>query len=459
MKLRELQAAAIELSGERGIPKEEVLGVVATALAAAYKKEYGDREEKVEGVFDEKTDTFRLYGKKLVVNERILKNPEEAKEISIQSVTNLDKDFPITLEKRSQEESDFPEYEPAQAGYERSEGTQAGDEDSEDRMEGVVRFKPQRHILLKEVEKLLPDAEVGDWVLFPLTMKEDFGRIAAQTAKQVITQRLRELERNLAFASVKEKEGQMISGIIQRAEKGLIFIDLGKVTGTLAPPDQILVERYPIGQRIKVLVSRVEFGPRGPMVFLSRASGETLARMFAQEVPEIASGVIDIKAVAREAGIRSKVAVHSKDSDIDPVGSCVGQKGTRISVIINEFSGEKIDIIPWSEKQTTFIANALAPAKVLSVEIADEASRQAVAYVHPEQQSLAIGKKGQNVRLAVKLTGWKIDVRIPDEMLKEEAQSEEALEVKTEEEPAVPAVEEPTKPVKKPRARKKKDKG
>lgn len=443
MKLRELQAAAIELSGERGIPKEEVLGVVATALAAAYKKEYGDKEEKVEGIFDEKTDTFHLYGKKLVVNERILKNPEEAKEISIQNVTNLDKDLPITLEKRKheEEESEFLEY--------------GRDEDGEDKMEGIVRFKPQRHILLKEVEKLLPDAEVGDWVLFPLILKEDFGRIAAQTAKQVITQRLRELERNLAFASVKEKEGQMISGIIQRAEKGLIFVDLGKVTGTLAPPDQILGERYPMGQRIKVLVSRVEFGPRGPMVFLSRASGETLARMFAQEVPEIASGVIEIKTVAREAGARSKIAVHSKDSDIDPVGSCVGQKGTRISVIINEFNGEKIDIIPWSGKQSMFIANALAPAKVLSVELTDEGNRQAIAYVHPEQQSLAIGKKGQNVRLAVKLTGWKIDVRIPEEMIQEGKTDEGALEVKAEEELTIPVAEEPTKPVKKPRARKK----
>lgn len=425
MKLRELQAAAIELSGERGIPKEEVLHVVATALAAAYKKEYGDKEEKIEGVFDEKTGTFRLYSKKLVVDETSLKNPEEAKEISLQSVANFDKEMPITLEKsqkRDEEEDMLTELQ----GEDRDKALE--------KTEGAVRFKPQRHILLKEIEKICPDAELGDWVLFPLLLKEDFGRIAAQTAKQVITQRLRELERNMTFSSVKEKEGQIISGIVQRVEKGIIFVDLGKVTGTLAPQDQIIGERYPLGQRVKVLLSKVEFGPRGPLVFLSRGSHETLTRMFAQEVPEIASGVVEIKEVAREAGARSKIAVYSKDPDIDPIGSCVGQRGTRISIIINEFNGEKIDIIPWSENTATFIANALAPARILRVETVDEGGRQAIVYVDPDQQSLAIGKKGQNVRLAVKLTGWKIDVRLLEETPKDESTSLES-EVKEEETP------------------------
>lgn len=401
MKLRELQAAALELSSERGIPKEDVLQVIALALAAAYKKEYGDKDEKIEGTFDEKTDSFRLYSKKLVVDEEMLKNPEEAKEVGLESLSSFDKNRPVGIEKASEEESE----EADALAQEQKEG----DED-----QGLVKFKPQRHILLREAKKLVKEAEIGDWILFPLEVKEDYGRIAAQTAKQVITQRLRELERTLAFNAIKDKEGQIVSGIIQRIEKGLIFVDLGKSTGTLAPQDQIAGERYQIGQRLKVFVSKVEFGARGPVVFLSRSSGDALLHMFEGEVPEIASGVVEIKAVAREAGSRSKIAVLSNDPDIDPIGSCVGQKGTRISIIIHEFSGEKIDIVLWSDDPATFIANALSPAKVLDVEIVSEEDRQAIVHVSPDQQSLAIGKKGQNARLAVKLTGWKIDVKLPE---------------------------------------------
>ncbi len=393
MKLKELRSAALELSGERGIPKEEIMQTIALALAAAYKKEYGDKEEKIQGIFDEKSDVFKLYSKKLVVEAKMLKNPEEAKENARESVVRLDKTLPIVLEKEEEVK------EPITIG---------ADEEQEE----LIRFRPQRHILLKEAKKINKEAKPGDLLLFPLEIQEEYGRIAAQTAKQVITQRLRELERNLAFSAAKEREGEIVSGIIQRIEKNIVYIDMGKAVGALSPQDQLPQEYYPIGRRIKVYVSKVQPSPKGPSISLSRASQEALIQMFTQEVPEIASRVVEIKAVAREAGSRSKIAVSSNDPDIDPIGSCVGQKGTRISIIINEFGGEKIDIIPYAKDTARFIANALAPAKTLSVELTDEASKQAVAYVNADQQSLAIGKKGQNVRLAVKLTGWKIDVKL-----------------------------------------------
>ncbi len=393
MKLKELRSAALELSGERGIPKEEIMQTIALALAAAYKKEYGDKEEKIEGIFDEKSDVFKLYSKKLVVEEKMLKNPEEAKENARESVARLDKALPIVLEKEEEIQEPLPIL-------------------TDEEKEELIRFRPQRHILLREAKKINKEATPGDLLLFPLEIQEEYGRIAAQTAKQVITQRLRELERNLAFSAAKEREGEIVSGIIQRIEKNIVYIDMGKAVGTLSPQDQLPQEYYPIGRRVKVYVSKVHPSLKGPSIFLSRASQEALMQMFSQEVPEIASHVVQIKAVAREAGSRSKIAVLSNDPDIDPIGSCVGQKGTRISIIINEFGGEKIDIIPFSDDPARFIANALAPAKTLSVELTDEAAKQAVAYVAADQQSLAIGKKGQNVRLAVKLTGWKIDVQL-----------------------------------------------
>lgn len=399
MKLQELQGAIIQLSSEKGIPKEEVLSIVGSALAAAYKKEYCDKDEKIETIFDDKKGTFTIYAKKLVVSADILKNPEEAKENALQELAYLDKELPLQLEKSTPEASIALE-----------EGMS-----EEDKEQSLVKFKPQRHMLLAEAKKLITDAEVGDWVLFPLKPEENYGRIAAQTAKQVIIQRLRELEHSLIFEGLKGKEGQMLSGIVQRLEGSTVYVDLGKATGTLVSTDQITGEYYQPNQRVKVYVSKVEQGVRGPVIFLSRASQKALMQMFSQEVPEIASGVVEIKSVAREAGSRSKIAVTSHDAEVDPIGACVGQKGTRIAIIINEFNGEKIDVIPYSEDSATFIANALSPAKVIQARIDSQEGRKATAIVSEDQQSLAIGKKGQNVRLAAKLTGWKIDVRLPEE--------------------------------------------
>ncbi|MBI3273517.1 MAG: transcription termination/antitermination protein NusA [Candidatus Colwellbacteria bacterium] len=401
MKLQDLQGAILQLSAEKGIPKEEVLETVRAAIAAAYKKEYCDKDEKIEAAFDEKGGGFRLFAKKLVVSPEILKNPEEAKETALQEITYLDKSAKLGLEKGKLEEAFL------------LEGSEEGKE------QVLVRFKPQRHILLREAKKLFKDAEVGDWILFPLEYKENYGRISAQTAKQVITQRLRELERSLVFEGIKGKEGNVISGIIQRVEGNVVYVDLGKTTGTLVSQEQIEGERLRPGQRLKVYVIKVEQTIRGPIVFLSRSSPKALIAMFRQEVPEIASGVVEIKSVAREAGSRSKVAVVSNDPEVDPIGSCVGQRGTRIAIIINEFNGEKVDIIPWSSDPAQFIAQALSPAKTLNVRLDDENARKSTAFVAGDQQSLAIGKKGQNVRLAAKLTGWKIDVRLPEEAMEQ----------------------------------------
>ncbi|KKT20698.1 MAG: NusA antitermination factor [Candidatus Giovannonibacteria bacterium GW2011_GWC2_43_8] len=273
-----------------------------------------------------------------------------------------------------------------------------------------VRFNSDRHIMLADAKKTKKDAKVGDELTFPLESKEDYGRIAAQTAKQVILQRVREAERDSVFDEFKEKEGEVISGIVQRVEGRLVFLDLGRTIGVLPPDEQVRGERYRIGERIKVLLLKAEKMPRGPGVYLSRSHPQLVSKLFEIEVPEIASGAVEIKNVAREAGSRTKIAVSSKEENIDPVGSCVGQKGVRVTTVIAELGGEKIDIIPWSEDKERFISSAISPAKALEVEI-DEDIKHAKVTVAEDQLSLAIGKGGQNVRLAAKLTGYKIDIR------------------------------------------------
>ena len=259
----------------------------------------------------------------------------------------------------------------------------------------------------------------------------DFGRIAAQTAKQVIIQRLREAEREAIFSEFKGREGEIISGVVQRKEGQLVFVDLGKTNGLLTPAEQIPTDNYRISQRFRFMILKVEETPRGPVVLLSRSHPKLVLGLFKVEVPEIDSGSVEVKAIAREAGSRTKIAVISKEEGVDPIGSLVGQKGVRVQTVINELSGEKIDIILWSDKAKDFISNSFSPAKVLDVVIIDESRRHALVEVSDDQFSLAIGKKGQNVRLAAKLTGWKIDVRSPkgDISHKEvELQEEEILE-------------------------------
>lgn len=264
-------------------------------------------------------------------------------------------------------------------------------------------------IALADAKKLRADAEVGETVHVDST-PPNFGRIAAQTAKQVILQRLRDEERRMILDEYKEREGELLHGVIQRIENRTAYIELGKAEGVMAPADQVPSERYYPGQRLRVYLVEVHDTHKGPQIVVSRNHRMMLKRLFEQEVPEIFNGTVELKAIAREAGARSKVAVAARQEGIDPVGSCVGMRGVRIQNVVNELGGEKIDVVQWSPDHATFVANALSPAQVVSVEVNEE-TKTATVIVPERQLSLAIGKEGQNARLAAKLTGWRIDIK------------------------------------------------
>ncbi len=371
MDLKILQSILTQLETERGIPKEKIIETIQDALATAYKRDYGKKGQIVKTKFDPKTGKTEFFQIKIAVDESMIKTEEEIEE---------------KKEKKTEKK------------------------DEEDGEIKKVRFNPERHIMLDEAKKIKKDIKTGEELIFPLEAKKDYGRIAAQTGKQVIIQRIREAERESVYDEYKDKEGQIVSGLIQRMEGGNIFLDLGRTTAVLPREEQVRGERYRLGERIKALIFLIEKHPTGVNVYLSRTHPRFLTKLFETEVPEIASGIVEIKEVAREAGSRSKVAVISHKEGIDPVGSCVGQKGVRVSTIINELGGEKIDIIEWSDNTDSFIANALSPAKIVEVEVKPK-TKEAKITVAEDQVSLAIGKRGQNVRLAAKLTGWKLDIR------------------------------------------------
>ena len=272
---------------------------------------------------------------------------------------------------------------------------------------------PILQISLEEARKIDKEAQIGSTVDVELVPK-NFGRIAAQTAKQVIIQKLREAEREIIYSEYSERKGEIVSGIIQKADQNIVVMDLGKVEGVMPAKEQIPTEKYHVNDKIKGYILDVEKGTKGvPQVIISRACPEFVKKLFEFEIPEIYEGVIEIKAVSRDAGSRSKVAVYSPNENIDPVGSCVGQKGVRIQNIINELNGEKIDVIEWNADLSIYISSALLPAQVMAVDI-DEENRIAQVIVPDDQLSLAIGKSGQNARLAAKLTGlsdWRIDIK------------------------------------------------
>lgn len=401
MDLKSFTSATQQIAEEKGIPREKIFATIEMALAAAYKRDYGKRGQIVRARLDPESGSVRMTQIKIVVDESMLK-PE------------------------NEEDTDTEEIAEAHPRGRRFEL-----EDEEVSTEKKVRFNPEKHLMLDEAQKIKPDTAPGDEISFPIAYDEiaGFGRIAAQTAKQVILQRIREAEREAVFDEYKDKEGELASGTVQRVEGRNVYIDIGRSAGMLPPEEQIPGENYRIGERIKVLIALVEKNSRGPGVFLSRTHPRLLKKLFELEVPEIATGAVEIKAVAREPGSRSKVAAISHESGVDPVGSLVGQKGVRVSTVIQELGGEKIDIITWSDDPKELIAHALSPAKVISVEI-NEHRHDARAIVSEDQLSLAIGKRGQNVRLAAKLTGWKIDVRPPiaDEPVEPES-SETDVEV------------------------------
>lgn len=393
-RLGEFGSAVMQIADEKGLPREKVIEIVEAALAAAYKKDYGKKGQVIISKFDEVAKTADFFLVKEVVDDTV---------------------------------RDFTVPEPVVEGEEGVETTPAVEETEEmGDEEKLPRYNPERDLTVEDAQSLKKGAKVGDQIEIPLENHQEFGRVAAQTAKQVIIQRIREAEREIMFQEYKEKEGETVNGQVQRIEGRNVFIDLGKSVGILFPSEQIPGENYRIGQHVKVYLARVESDPKGPGLLLSRAHPEMVRHLFSLEVPEIFAGTVEIKAIAREAGSRTKIAVTTSEEGVDPIGSCVGQKGTRVQAVIDELGGEKIDIIEWNENAEKFISAALSPAKVLAVTL-DEEEKQALVKVPSDQLSLAIGKRGQNVRLAAKLTGWRIDVTSDAESVPaEEGENEES---------------------------------
>ncbi|PIX03177.1 transcription termination/antitermination protein NusA [bacterium (Candidatus Gribaldobacteria) CG_4_8_14_3_um_filter_42_11] len=369
MDLKSLSFAVAEVANERGISQQKIFEVIEEAIASAYKKEYGRKKQKIIAKLDVKNGDLKFWQVRQVVSPEMLLS---------------DEDMEALKEKRAKSDEIIEE-------------------------NGKVRFNSERHILIDEAKILEPTIKAGEEIMLPLESKENFGRIAAQTAKQVILQKIKEVEKEEAFKEFKDKEGEVVSGIVQRIEPGAVFLDIGRTSAVLPRKEQIYNEQYRPGQRIKLFVLEAEQTSKGPQVLVSRIYPKLVSKLFELEVPEIGAKQLEIKSIAREPGLRSKVAVAALEDGIDPIGALVGQRGTRILAVINELAGEKIDVIEWNEKPEKFIANALSPAKVL--EIRAMPKNKAIAIIQDDQLSLAIGKEGQNVRLAAKLTGWKIDIK------------------------------------------------
>jgi len=367
--LKVINSVLGELEEVRGIPRASIIEAIEAALATAYKKEYGKKGQIIRTTFDPNSGETHFLQVKIVVDDSrvIFDEDEELKEGSAYAEATADKE------------------------------------------ERVV-YNPEHHILLEDARKIKKDAQLDEEIIFPIESKGEYGRISAQTAKQVIMQKIREAEKTSVVREFGKREGEIVNGTVQRVERGNIFVDMGRATGLLPYEEQIPGERFSQGERVRAYLYRVEESPRGVFLRLSRSHPKFLEKLFESEAPELANGAVVIKAIAREAGYRSKIAAVALDNHIDPVGALVGQRGVRVSTVMSELRGEKIDIIEWSAEPKKFIEEALSPAKILNIETNDT-EKTAVVNVAEDQQSLAIGKGGQNVRLAAKLTGWRIDIQ------------------------------------------------
>ncbi len=381
LDLKVINSVLGELEEDRGIPRQSVIEAISTALATAYKKEYGRKGQVIRAKFDMETGKTEFFQIKFVVDDTRVWFPSE---------TDETKDADDTKGKNKEEHKVDPN---------------APTEEDDER----VRYDSEKHMLLEDARRIKKDVEVDDEMIFPLETQEDFGRIAAQTAKQVIIQKIREAEKISIMGEFEGREGEIVAGSVQRIERGNIYLDLGRTQAIMPYDEQIPGERFRQGERVRAYLYSVEEGSRGVMLRVSRSHPRFLMKLFEQETPELASGAIEIKAIAREPGSRSKIAIYAVDEHIDPVGALVGQRGVRVSTVMSELGGEKIDIIEWSEEEEHFIEDSLSPAKVLDV-VMDEEEHKAIVEVAEDQQSLAIGRRGQNVRLAAKLTGWRIDI-------------------------------------------------
>lgn len=386
---------------EKLLTEDAVLEAVQSALAAAYRKDFGNKNQNIKceldpEKYDGETAGIRIFDVKEVVEDMEL--PEDYFERFEES---------HTTGKREDGKREVPFVKTLEVKEEKASQTSESEEEDE------FVFNPKTMIMLSDARDLKPDAQLEDEIRVELNIPAAFGRMAAQTAKQVIMQKLREAERGVIYQDFKEREGELMNVTIQRREGRVVLIDLGRATGIILPEDQIETERYFAGSRIKAILREVALTNRGPEIRLSRSSPGLVAALFAQEIPEVANGTVEIRDIARESGSRTKVAVTTSDDMIDPIGSCIGQRGTRIQTVIRELGGEKVDVVLWDEDEGQYISNALSPAKVISVEL-DREQQLATVQVSPDQLSLAIGKGGQNVRLAAKLTSWKITVMTPE---------------------------------------------
>jgi len=371
LDLKALNRAIEAIAQEKGIEPSAVLEAIEAAIATAYRKEYRKKGEIIKCRIDLKTGQAKFWQIKTVVDENSVRMKEEEE----------------TSDKRQE----------------------TRDKRQENEEEPLPIYNSDRHIWLNEAKEIKSDAQVGEELELALEEHADFGRIASQAAKQVILQKLRETERESVKKEYQGKEGEIISGLVQRIERGNVYVDLGRATGIMFYNETIPGEHYRIGERLRFYLLAVQEETKIPGLILSRSHPKFVSKLFELEVPEIHDDLVEIKAITREPGSRTKVAAASKVEGVDPIGSLVGQRGTRVMSVTNELGNEKIDIIQWSEEPEKFIASSLSPAKVISVEILPR--REAQVLVPENQLSLAIGKGGQNVRLAAKLTGWKIDVR------------------------------------------------
>lgn len=369
--LKLLKNGLMDLTTEKKLPFEKVKDAFERALAAAYQKEYGKRGQIVRSHVDFDSNKITFEQVKIVVDNDSVKFEEEV---------DLPEDNPRSL---------------------------------------LPRYNEERHIMMNDAKLFKNNAEIGEELIFPLDEKEDFGRIALQTAKQVIMQTIREAEKEEVNHEFAAKQGTIVSGIIERVERGLAFVDLQKATAIMPPEEQIRGEKFIPGQRIRAYLYSIEDTPRGLAIRLSRTHPNFLRELFKSESSEIAEGIVEIVSVAREPGSRSKIAVKTNDPKVDPVGACVGQRGVRVNTITAELRGEKIDIIEHSDDIPEFIKKSLSPAKPTSIEI-DEVEKKATVKVSGDEQSLAIGKGGQNVRLAAKLTGYRIDILADENVVSSE---------------------------------------
>ncbi len=410
--LSEWGAAIAQICEEKGISKEDVLSVIESALSAAYKKETGRKGHIVRADFNEGLGNTKFYELYRVVGEeeRDWSKDIPLKELDL-SVIDKKREIKIWIEEEKIEQ------ETRRDGAKPEEGEE----------EKKPFFRPEKDMLLKDAKKHYPKVKVGEILAFPVQSPDDFGRIAAQTAKQVILQKMKETEKKIIFEEYSSKVGDVLPGTIQRIEGVQVYVDLGKTIAILPRREQVIGERYDQGQRLKVYVLRVDCESRSAMVIVSRTHPGLVEGLFRLEVPEIFAGTVDVVKVVREPGQRAKVAVKSNENGIDPVGSCIGQRGTRVQAVTDELRGERIDIIEYNEDPFMFLQRALSPARVKRIETVLGQEKRARVLVEKDQQSIAIGKNGQNVRLASRLTEWEVDIEVWDQEAEDKRAEEEKM--------------------------------